>query len=224
MGGPGPAAGREAPRSGARPGSGRRHSRPGNHPGVPAARPLLILGHSSASQRSTAAWSRSAALRRGRCKLQPNRPVRIRHTCTGWWRTPVSRQITSATRSSVHRLLANPWAPAPWSKACSTWSSCVGNSLRCRPIGPRARNAWTPPARQARYQRCALWRETPSRSATAAADTPWTNRLAAASRRRSKTDCWGRSFGSRDNVRRLVLMPRASHPTPSPVTPEGRNG
>jgi pimeloyl-ACP methyl ester carboxylesterase len=72
---------------------------------------------------------------------------------------PVSRQMTSVMRSKVHRLVADLCATAPWRRACSSWSSWSMVSLRWRPIGPRARSGWTPPACQARDQRWALCRE-----------------------------------------------------------------
>jgi hypothetical protein len=76
-----------------------------DHPGAPAVCPLLTCGHSLVTQWSATAWSRSDAMRRGRCGLQPNRCVRIRRTCAGDGTRRVTRQITSATRSGVHRLL-----------------------------------------------------------------------------------------------------------------------
>jgi hypothetical protein len=80
----------------------------------------LIRGQRSATLRSIAAWSRSAARRLGRCTVQPSRWCNSAHSWAGWWRTPVSRRITSAIRSNVHSWPVNPLAVAPASRVCST--------------------------------------------------------------------------------------------------------
>ena len=49
--------------------------------------------------------------------------------------------ITCATRSRVHRSVANPLACAPASSACSTWPACASDSLGGRPPARRRRNA-----------------------------------------------------------------------------------
>jgi hypothetical protein len=62
------------------------------------------------TQRSIAAWSRSAARRLGRWTVQPSRWCSSAHTQAGWWRTPVSRSITTPMRSRVHSSPVNPFA------------------------------------------------------------------------------------------------------------------
>src|SRR5712691_7601313 len=52
---------------------------------------------------------RSLARLAGRCNVQSSAP-RTRHTWPGWYRTPVRRLITVATRGNVHRFVANPKA------------------------------------------------------------------------------------------------------------------
>jgi hypothetical protein len=80
-----------------------------------------ICGQRSLTQRSIAAWSRSAARRLGRCTVQPSRWRSSAHTCAGWWRTPVSRLMTSAIRSRVHSSPVNPFAVAPSAGPAQRW-------------------------------------------------------------------------------------------------------
>ena len=63
---------------------------------------FFTRGQTRFFQRSIASSSRSLACLAGRCSDQPS-PLRTRHTCPGWYLTPVTREITSATRGSVHR-------------------------------------------------------------------------------------------------------------------------
>src|SRR5215212_463654 len=105
----------------------------------------------------------------------PHRRIRQRH--------PVSPWITTATRSRVHTAVANPWASAPASNACSIPSSCSSATLGWRPVGPRLCNPVAPEACQPACQRLALWRETSSSRATSAWVRPWANSSAARSRR-----------------------------------------
>jgi hypothetical protein len=116
-----------------------------------------------------AAWSRSAARRRGRCTLQPSRWCRIAQRWAGWWRNPVSRSITSAMRSKVHSWPANPLATAPCSSAVSIVLSWSSDSRGVGPDGPWLRSASGPPAFQAACQLLTAWRETPSSRAI----SPW---------------------------------------------------
>jgi hypothetical protein len=55
-----------------------------DEPGRFCAGPLLVLGHSWATQRAIACSSRSAARRSGRCSVQPRRWRRITQTWPGW--------------------------------------------------------------------------------------------------------------------------------------------
>jgi hypothetical protein len=215
MGGPGPAAGRVAPRSGPRPGQGDTALVQEDHPGVPAARPLFgpgpLLGQ-PAADRGLVALSGSAA-RALPAPAQPagedppHRHRMVAHPSAARSPRRHAPASTGCSRTGGHQL---PFARrVPPGRAVWATARDAGRSGRERaPPGPRLPPGAIPAVR--------AWRETPSRSATTAADTPWTNRLAAASRRRSKTDCWGRRFGSRDNLRRLILIPRASHPPQAP--------
>ena len=45
-------------------------------------------------------------LEAGRCQVQSNWSRSTYQTCPGWYETPATRAITSATRGSVHRSLA----------------------------------------------------------------------------------------------------------------------
>jgi hypothetical protein len=116
-----------------------------------------------------AAWSRSAARRRGRCTLQPSRWCRIAQRWAGWWRNPVSRSIISAMRSKVHSRPANPLATPPCSSAVSIVLSWSSDSRGVGPDGPWLRSASGPPAFQAACQLLTAWRETPSSRAI----SPW---------------------------------------------------
>jgi hypothetical protein len=122
----------------------------------------LIRGQRSLTQRSTATWSRSAARRTGRCTLQPSRWCNSAHTCAGWWRTSVSRSITSVMRSRVHSSPVNRLAVAPFSRTCSTWPSWRSDSRGVGPVGPWLRRASGPPACQRASQSLTLSRETPA--------------------------------------------------------------
>jgi hypothetical protein len=114
-----------------------------DYPGRFCARPFLILGHSSATQRAIASSSRSRAWRSGRCRLQPSRPTSSRHTDARASRTPVTRWTTWATRSKVHRSVVNRLALAPCRSACSTWAAWASDSLGGHPAARRRRHAAT---------------------------------------------------------------------------------
>jgi hypothetical protein len=122
----------------------------------------LIAGQRSLTQRSMAAWSRSAARRTGRCTLQPSRWCNSAHTQAGWCCTPVSRSITVAMRSRVPNPPVNPLAVAPSSKACSTVASWASDSLGAGPLGPRPYEAPVPPCCQRACQTLTAWAETSS--------------------------------------------------------------
>jgi glyoxylase-like metal-dependent hydrolase (beta-lactamase superfamily II) len=65
--------------------------------------PFFRRGQRSFTQCAIASSSRSVARRAGRCQVQPSCWRRMYHTRAGWWATPVTRSITSATRCKVHR-------------------------------------------------------------------------------------------------------------------------
>jgi len=76
-------------------------------PGAPAPRVFFTSGQRSRFHRAIAASSRSRAWRVGRWSDQPNRR-RMYQTCPGWYRTPVRRLMTMATRGNVHSSVAKP--------------------------------------------------------------------------------------------------------------------
>jgi hypothetical protein len=85
---------------------------PDSDPPGPQAHTLtvcLMAGQHSLTQRSMAAWSRSAARRLSRWTVQPRRWCSSAHTQAGWCWTPVSRSMTSAMRSSVHSSPRTHW-------------------------------------------------------------------------------------------------------------------
>ena len=158
-------------------------------------RGCLILGHRSLTQRSIAAWSRSAARRLGRWTVQPSRWSSSAHTQAGWWRTPVRRSITVATRSRVHSSPTNPCAVAP-------------------PAGPAQPGRAGSPTASA---------ETPSWRATSARRTPTANKSAARSRRawsRSRS-CYAAGRRGTVGMPQILTCPGRRAPTwpPPPVRP-----
>src|SRR3989442_2010069 len=71
----------------------------GEHPPPPGPRRFFFFGHRSRFHCAIAVSSRSRAWRVGRWSDQPSRR-RMYQTCPGWYRTPVRRSITLATRGS----------------------------------------------------------------------------------------------------------------------------
>src|SRR6266404_32123 len=82
-------------------------------PGFAAPSVFFTAGHRSPTHWRTASLFRSRDCRAGRCKVQFIAP-KIFQTWPGWYRTPVSRSITAATRGRVHKSVPKPWARAPW--------------------------------------------------------------------------------------------------------------
>lgn len=72
----------------------------------------LSSGQRCVFQRRMAASSRSSARPAGHRQLQPRRRSR-RQTYAGWYVTPHSRALNSATRPAVHRLVEYPSASSP---------------------------------------------------------------------------------------------------------------
>src|SRR5215217_7662503 len=182
--------------------------------GLAAPGVFLILGQSLATHWRIACSSRSTARRAGRCRLQSRRWRSSRHTCAGWWRTPVTRQMTVAMRSRVHRSVSKPWALAPFSRACSACSSWASDTLGVRPGAPRLARPALPSACQRACQRLTVWRETPRVRATLAWWTSWANNSAACRRRSSSA--WGSrrsAVGLRRVAMGLVLLSRHLHVT-----------
>jgi hypothetical protein len=100
----------------------------------------LIRGQSFLIQRSMASWSRSAARRTGRWTLQPSRSCSSAHTQAGLWRTPVSRSITVATRSTLDSSPVNRWRRAGQQGLLDLGELSV-NELGAEPVAPRLRSA-----------------------------------------------------------------------------------
>ena len=169
---------RERPGAAPEAGSASRRSPAPARPGRPGWPPWSQVGRRRCVRRrghaGPAAWPAA---------LQPNRLRSSRQVdgLDSW--TPVSPWITTAMRSRVHTSVANPWASAPCSSACSIPASWSSATLGRRPVGPRLCNAVAPTACQPACQRLALCRETSSSRATSAWERPWANSSAARSRR-----------------------------------------
>jgi len=162
---------------------------------------FFTAGQRPATHCWIASSRRSRARRAGRCRLQCI-ALKTFQTWPEWYRTPVSRSITVATRGSVHRSVPKPWARAPWRKARSTCSSWGRSSWGLRPARPAPRSAAKPPRLQARCQRLTLWRLTWSARATKVGISPAQNSFAACLRRASKA--WKSLRGRTDRFMRPV--------------------
>ena len=93
---------------------------------------FFTLGQRSLTHCSMASSLRSAARRAGRCRLHPICRS-TRQTCPGWYLTPVTFSITSATRASVHSSVGNPLAFGPFSRARATLVRSASLTLGGRP-------------------------------------------------------------------------------------------
>jgi hypothetical protein len=109
----------------------------------------------------------------------------MRQTWPGWWRTPVTRSMTAATRGNVQRSVVNAWARGPRRSASSIDANWLAFSRGFRPARPAPLSPGRPFAFQVWNQRWALTRVTPTALATAACDSPRANSRAAFSRRAS---------------------------------------
>src|ERR1700751_1071627 len=128
---------------------------------------------------------RSNARPVGRWQLQPNWR-RIRQTCPGWYVTPHSCSIRSATRLLVHRPDSYPNASGPRFSPFSIFFRPDSVSRGIRP----ARPAFLKPVRPLWFSCVAHLLPdcgcTPTFRATSASDTPSLSSFAACIRRRSK--------------------------------------
>ena len=118
---------------------------------------------------------------------------RMRLTCAGWWRTPNSRAISSATRRVVHTSPTNPYASAPHvnnSGKRARWSAV---SCGCLPGGGRRRSASRPPCRARASHWLTAPRVTPNASAIRIAFQPCSYSSSARRRRPSCQSCGGPS-------------------------------
>jgi len=153
-----------------------------DEPRVPAAGVFFSCTHRRVFHVVIAGSLRSRACWAGRCNDHPNRRS-TRQTWPGWYRTPVRRSITVATRGKVHRSVLKPCASGPARIARSTSASCAPLSRGLRPARPAPLSPARPSACQAWNQWWALTRVTPSALATATCDSPRANSRAACSRR-----------------------------------------
>jgi len=125
---------------------------------------------------------RSSARPVGRWQVQPS-CRRMRHTWLGWYRTPHSTSINSATRPDVHSPLSKPKASAPRCSPRSTRRKSAAVSRGGRPIFFARRRERRPPSSSCRAQRLTDWRWTPTCRATSDWLRPLRNRLTAFIRR-----------------------------------------
>jgi hypothetical protein len=120
----------------------------------------------------------------GRWRLQPIW-WSTRQTWPGWYFTPVTVSITSATRASVHNSVGNRLALGPFSNARSTLARSDELTLGGRPGWPVRFRACLPPAFHFSCQSDTVWWETSSSRPMSAWETPLANRSAARIRRAS---------------------------------------
>ena len=143
--------------------------------------------------------SRSVAWRAGRWRLHPIWRS-TRQTWPGWYLTPVTASITSATRASVHSSVGYPLAVGPLRSAFSTLARSDSVTFGSRPARPAARSAFLPPAFHLSCQSETVWCTTPSSLAISAWETPLAKRSAAFMRRSSMAakSRRGRALGATD--------------------------
>lgn len=125
---------------------------------------FLIRGQSSVRHRAIAASLRCEARRCGFYCVKPtacsNRP-----TWSGWYVTPNSRRITSATRLQVHQSVVKPTESGP-ARTISAKRRSADVNAKGRPGIGLDLSAASPPACQARLQRLTLDTSAPTRFAT----------------------------------------------------------
>src|SRR5678815_4327911 len=136
--------------------------------------------------RSIFSSSRSNARFAGLWQLHPS-PCNIRHTWAGWYVTPHSCSIRSATREVVHSSVVHPLAWAPCLSLDSTRRRSAVLSNGFLPARPAFLSPRTPDSLSSLSQRLTDWRCTPTRRATSACTTPARKRPAASNRRRSSS-------------------------------------
>ena len=125
---------------------------------------------------------RSSARPVGRWQVQPS-CRRMRHTWLGWYRTPHSTSISSATRPDVHSPLPKPKASAPRRSPRSTRRRSAAVRRGGRPICFALRRDRRPPSSSCCAQRLTDWRWTPTCRATSDWLRPLRNRSTAFIRR-----------------------------------------
>jgi len=137
-------------------------------------------------QRSMETSSRSSARPVGRWQLQPIFP-NSHQTCPGWYFTPHSCLISSATRCRVHSPVSYPKVSGPSLSFRSIFFSSASLSRDLRPARPAFFNPPRPCSAICFFHRPTDWRCTPNCRATSASLSPACNRLCARSRRSSSS-------------------------------------
>jgi len=94
---------------------------------------FFMRGNSSLFHLLISASSRSRARRSGFWLVHPSRLFNMTRTCSGLYRMPNVRRITTATRLTVHRSSIQPLNLAPFFSVCSSFRSWVGFIRRRRP-------------------------------------------------------------------------------------------
>jgi len=146
---------------------------------------FLSSGQRRFFHRLMAGSSRSSARPVGRWQLQPSF-FNNQLTCPAWYFTPKSRSISSATRSSVQRLVSYPNAWAPRLSPSSKRLRSASFNRDLRPARPACLSPSRPCSSICLAQRLTDWRCTPTSRATAASLNPFLNKPKALNRRRSK--------------------------------------
>ena len=143
---------------------------------------FLSLGQRFFCQPSIFFSLRSNARRVGLWQLQPS-SCKIRHTWAGWYFTPHSCSIRSATRTVVHNSVSYPrtWAPCLSLSSTRRRSAVLSNGFR--PARPAFLSPRTPDSLISLSHRLTDWRCTPTSRATSDCDTPRRNSRAASKRR-----------------------------------------
>src|SRR6185437_16108655 len=132
---------------------------------------FFMAGHLFCFHVRIAASSRWRASPAGRCTLQPS-CCSCRHTEDCENSIPKRSLISMPIRGSVHSSLAKPAANAPAFSALISSARCASSSFGGRPKRSGRRSATMPPFSCSLVQRSTDWRETPTRRATSAGQTP----------------------------------------------------
>jgi hypothetical protein len=164
----------------------------------------LSADHAPSRQDAIAASSRCCARRTGFWGLQ-RRAVRRRPTWVGWYTTPTSARITSATRFRGQTWPRNPEAAGRRCNKAGRGASCSADSRRGAPGDGRGWRASVPPTRARGIHWLTAASLPPSASAIWRWDQPCCLRRQAC-HRRAAVQWWGVGF-----------MPGRVAPPPSEV-------
>lgn len=165
-----------------------------------------MRGHSVLRHASIFSSSRSTARCAGRCRLHPRYSRRTVQVWVCEYRTPVIASITSATRSSVHISVANPWSLGPGQAQPPPRRAGRGSTAADgRPARPRSR-PHTPPTDHALCHRDAVCADTPNTTTTSTCRLPASN-ISAARIRRSRNASKSRRAAARLGFRPFPPSP-----------------